>query len=88
MKYLILFTLMGFATLSCKNSANNAAQPANTESTEVKAEEKSGPEYTSEYVCPMHCKGSGSDKAGQCPVCQMDYVLNEKTSHEGHDHAH
>lgn len=37
-------------------------------------------EYTSEYVCPMHCEGSGDDKAGDCPVCGMDYVKNEKTS--------
>lgn len=39
--------------------------------------EKTGPEYTSAYVCPMHCKGSGSDKPGKCPVCEMDYVKND-----------
>ena len=45
-----------------------------------------GAEFTSAYVCPMHCKGSGSDKAGTCPVCNMDYVaLNEHTK-DGHDH--
>ena len=38
---------------------------------------KDGPEYTSKYVCPMHCKGSGSDSEGKCPVCGMTYVLNE-----------
>ena len=26
------------------------------------------------YQCPMHCEGSGSDSAGICPVCNMDYV--------------
>ncbi|MGK0390914.1 MAG: hypothetical protein ACI94Y_003674 [Maribacter sp.] len=46
--------------------------------------EKQGKEYTSEYICPMHCEGSGSDSAGTCPVCKMDYVQND--SHEGHNH--
>lgn len=40
-------------------------------------ENKQGTEYTSAYVCPMHCEGSGSDTAGSCPVCNMDYVKNE-----------
>lgn len=39
--------------------------------------DKTGPEYTAAYVCPMHCEGSGSDKPGECPVCGMDYVKNE-----------
>ena len=40
--------------------------------------DKSGKEYTSAYVCPMHCEGSGSDTAGTCPNCGMDYVKNNK----------
>ena len=48
--------------------------------------EKQGKEYTSAYVCPMHCKGSGSDEEGNCPVCGMNYVLNEKHIKEGHEH--
>jgi hypothetical protein len=58
-------------------------------------------EYASAFVCPMHCKGSGSDTAGKCPVCEMDYVANEdykskseaaeeshdeEDGHEGHNH--
>jgi hypothetical protein len=39
---------------------------------------KQGKEYTSAYVCPMHCEGSGSDSAGLCPVCGMDYIKNDK----------
>ncbi len=54
------------------------------------AEDKTGPEYTSAYICPMHCEGSGSAEAGTCPVCNMDYVANENfkgaSGHEGHDH--
>ncbi|MCB9251366.1 MAG: hypothetical protein H6605_02805 [Flavobacteriales bacterium] len=38
--------------------------------------DKNSKEYTSAYVCPMHCEGSGSDTAGQCQVCGMDYVKN------------
>jgi hypothetical protein len=62
--------------------------------------EGEGKEYTSAYICPMHCTGSGSDQAGTCPTCEMDYVVNEKVketgteapdahdhdSHEGHSH--
>ena len=60
-------------------------------------EEQQGKEYTSAYICPMHCEGSGSDAEGKCPVCGMDYVKNEnykgeemehdaEGDHEGHDH--
>ena len=48
--------------------------------------EQQGKEYTSAYVCPMHCEGSGSDEAGKCPVCGMDYVANEKHTADGHSH--
>ena len=51
-----------------------------------KEKSKAGNEYTSAYVCPMHCKGSGSDKPGVCPVCEMDYVKNEEGNHDGHNH--
>ena len=40
------------------------------------AVDQSGAEFTSAYVCPMHCEGSGSDEPGQCPVCEMDYKEN------------
>lgn len=61
--------------------------------------EQQGPEYTSRYICPMHCEGSGSDKPGKCPNCEMDYVLNENYqgdstentedhNHGDHDHDH
>ena len=49
--------------------------------------EKLGKEYTSDYVCPMHCKDSGSEKAGKCPVCGMDYVVNEDHKKDGHEHS-
>ena len=46
-----------------------------------------GPEYTSQYVCPMHCEGSGSSEPGKCPVCNMDYVLGEEHVKDGHSHG-
>lgn len=45
-----------------------------------------GKEYTSAYVCPMHCKDSGSDAAGKCPVCGMDYVAQASHVEDGHTH--
>jgi hypothetical protein len=59
-----------------------------TFTTSCKNDTKKGPEYTSQYVCPMHCAGSGSATVGECPVCKMAYVKNEEheANHEGHDH--
>ncbi|MCB0662002.1 MAG: hypothetical protein KDC24_04645 [Saprospiraceae bacterium] len=51
--------------------------------------EQTGKEYTSAYVCPMHCEGSGSDQPGKCPSCGMDYVKNDSAGEhheEGHTH--
>jgi hypothetical protein len=39
-----------------------------------------GSEYTAKYICPMHCKGSGADKAGNCPDCGMEYMENPNFS--------
>ncbi|MEE9437747.1 MAG: heavy metal-binding domain-containing protein [Saprospiraceae bacterium] len=47
---------------------------------------KQGKEYTSAYICPMHCEGSGSDKMGNCPVCGMDYKKNDDHKSDNHDH--
>lgn len=51
-----------------------------------------GKEYTSAYICPMHCDGSGSDEMGACPVCGMDYVAKDgdaanSDDHNEHDHG-
>ena len=66
-----------------KSAGDTKEMPANSE--------QSGPEYTSAYICPMHCPGSGSAEAGKCPACGMDYVKNDKApaeeaGHEGHMH--
>ena len=56
--------------------------------TETKTETtaKQGKEYTSVYVCPMHCKDSGSDKEGACGTCGMTLVKNEDHKANGHKH--
>ncbi len=58
------------------DQAANDQQEAATEQAAPAEDGKSGPEYTSAYVCPMHCKGSGSNQPGKCPVCGMEYVAN------------
>lgn len=55
--------------------------------------DKNSKEYASAYICPMHCKDSGSDTAGKCPTCGMDYVANKDykpavDNHDGHNHDH
>lgn len=87
MKYFkIIFLFVAFSATSIAISSCGGNNSNNTE--------QQGKEYTSAYVCPMHCEGSGSDKAGKCPVCGMDYEKNENhkaddnnhNSHEGHNH--
>ena len=82
----ILFIALGVTMTSCGGQEN--ASDSNSEQME-----KQGKEYTSAYVCPMHCEGSGSDEPGKCPVCNMDYVANADLDkgghdHDGHDHSH
>jgi hypothetical protein len=80
------------------DSTTVVEEGVNANDVETMEVDSTGPEYTSAYICPMHCKGSGSDAPGACPVCGMDYVANtnhpmhqgegteEGESHEGHNH--
>jgi hypothetical protein len=85
----LIFTILTFSlvTLSMYSCGNGKNAKANTEqSTDTS---KQGKEYTSAYICPMHCEGSGSDKPGDCPVCGMAYKKNDKNNkedHSGHNH--
>jgi hypothetical protein len=89
MKNLLILSLFAMSLLvaACGGSSNSSS---NTDAESMEAVDKNEPEYTSAYVCPMHCKGSGSAEAGKCPVCKMDYVVNEDhhnhDDHEGHNH--
>lgn len=44
--------------------------------TRIDDNQELGKEYTSAYICPDHCKGSGSDKEGECPECGMELMEN------------
>ena len=71
----VVFFATGTVLISCGNGASKTDKA-----------EQPGKEYTSAYICPMHCKDSGSDEAGKCPVCGMDYVKNENHKSDGHNH--
>jgi len=68
----IALIAIGLSFTSCGSESNNDAKTDQIN--------KQGKEYTSAYICPMHCEGSGSEEAGLCPVCGMDYVKNEKVT--------
>ncbi len=91
MKFFILLfftTLILFG--SCKNNSQNKNNSDSTKTEKIDTnnldtiktkvisaqQQTLGKEFTSKYICPMHCKGSGSDKPGTCPVCGMEYILN------------
>lgn len=86
MKKLIPSILFSFIVIFVLNLAacggNNSAQ------------NEKGKEYTSAFICPMHCDGSGSSEAGNCPACKMAYVENKDAKkadaydHHDHDHDH
>ena len=78
MKSQLLFLALGVAFIftACGESAQS--KKARTEHEHLnRSVNHTGPEYKSKYICPMHCKGSGSDTTGICPECKMDYVKNE-----------
>jgi len=45
-----------------------------------------GAAFTSAYVCPMHCEGSGSEEEGKCPTCGMAYIAQAEHTKDGHKH--
>ncbi|MDF1697454.1 MAG: heavy metal-binding domain-containing protein [Saprospiraceae bacterium] len=83
---LMALVCFSISIVSCGNKSKTGS-----EGTKSEVVDKTGKEYVSAYICPMHCKGSGSDKNGVCPVCGMDYVKNKNYKgtahdHDGHDH--
>ena len=84
MKYLLFIFLLGLSISACKHSHDHSHDQDGVETVD-----KSGPEYSSAYICPMHCKGSGSETEGTCPVCGMAYVANEDLDNDkDHNHDH
>ena len=81
---LMIFGLLSVGIYSCGGSKKTSSKTEQTQDAT-----KQGKEYTSDYICPMHCEGSGSDKPGDCPVCGMEYKKNDKNDtedHSGHNH--
>ena len=81
------------ATEQTDGTTDEATEANDAEATEASEQgeatevvDKSGPEYTSKYVCPMHCEGSGSAEPGKCPKCGMEYVMNEDMKADDHNH--
>jgi len=83
-KFKIIFLSLAFLTAGLTFSSCGNSSAADTD----------GKEFTSAFVCPMHCESSGSEESGKCPVCGMEYVKkddhetdgHEHKKHEGHDH--
>ncbi len=73
----VLFTVLFMILLTSSCGSGGSKMKDSAKST-IATGIKKGKEYTSKYVCPDHCEGSGSDKPGKCPVCGMDYVENKQ----------
>ncbi len=84
----ILIPFLGF--ISC-NSSNETDRDETTDTTEIVVANNDkelvdsidngnitelGNEYTAKYICPNHCKNSGSDKEGVCIECEMELIEN------------
>lgn len=83
----LLVTSMGLIVSCGGNQSNGEGQ--DHDHSQMQHEQTihgEGMEYTSKYVCPMHCEGSGGEEPGTCPVCGMDYVLLDE--HVKDDHMH
>ncbi|MCB0517344.1 MAG: hypothetical protein H6577_26540 [Lewinellaceae bacterium] len=74
--FLVFFAAASAVAVSCGGNQHSESSEA-----------KQGKEYTSAYVCPMHCEGSGSDEPGKCPKCGMEYKKNENHQPDGHDQS-
>ncbi|MGB5170530.1 heavy metal-binding domain-containing protein [Eudoraea sp.] len=73
-----ILAIASITMVSCKDNKTKTETETTTE--------QQGKEYTSAYVCPMHCKDSGSDQEGTCDTCGMTLVKNE--DHGTNSHAH
>ena len=89
--FISFITFSIFGIIACNSSEENTNE-GNIDSTEVVISDNSeesvksdenvntqaelGNEYTAKYICPNHCKGSGSDKEGECSICEMELMEN------------
>jgi len=88
---LIIAGLFLFFVSSCNSTEANETENADstevvvektvdvdtiTTNDEVNENLELGEEYTARYICPNHCKKSGSDKEGECSNCGMEFMEN------------
>ncbi len=73
---LLILSCIIFACKSDKSDNENDTLTNKVDTTVIQNDVELGKEYTSKYICPNHCKGSGSDVFGTCPVCGMEYIEN------------
>lgn len=73
---LVSIFALAISITGCDTGTASSADPASAQTSGGNTMTKLGPEFTAAYICPMHCEGSGSDKPGKCPVCEMDYREN------------
>lgn len=82
LSFLFVFTACGEAPAE----ADTAVETETPAEAAAQAPHGEGTEYTSAYVCPMHCAGSGSEQAGECPECGMTYIAQAEHTENGHTH--
>lgn len=81
-KFYAIVLILLYAFVGCKNTkeSNNNVQITDTvvvaDTNKQEIETDLSVEYNSKYICPNHCKTSGSKTQGKCPVCGMDYIEN------------
>ncbi len=82
--------LMVMFVVSCNNSGETYHHDGHIDSKlpprEAVISHGDTPAHTADFVCPLHCEGSGSDKAGLCPVCGLTYEPLKKHISNGHNH--
>ncbi|MBI5917277.1 MAG: hypothetical protein HY842_18060 [Bacteroidetes bacterium] len=85
---LSISTVLALGFAACGGEAGHDHQHGGDGKTESRAAAPhgEGKEFTSAFVCPMHCEGSGSDQPGTCPACGMDYVAQSEPTKDGHKH--
>ena len=83
---IILILFFSFNFTACQNSSD--ADNSNKDSLNIDSEIidtvqinqsetiEEDNDYVAKYICPMHCEGSGNDKAGNCKVCGMELIEN------------
>lgn len=79
----VLLLLAGLSFTACGGDSAEQRHQHEASSDHAHGE---GAAFTSAYVCPMHCEGSGSDQPGTCPVCGMDYQPQSEHMADGHSH--